>query len=45
MCVNLIEGQGISLRNDDGLQIDNLRIKLGWNVPRNPSKMWFANFF
>ena len=45
MCVNLIEGQGISLRNDDGLQIDNLRVKLGWNVPRNPSKMWFANFF
>ena len=45
MLVKLKEGQGFTLKDEKGFNIKNLRVKLGWNVPRNPSKMWFANFF
>ena len=45
MFVKLDEGQGINLKDENGFPLKNLRIKLGWNVPRNSSRMWFANFF
>ena len=45
MFVKLNEGEGICLKDENELQIKNVRIKLGWNVPRSPSIMWFANFF
>ena len=31
--------------DENGVEMDNVKIKLGWRVPGNPSGMWFANFF
>ena len=45
MLVKLREGQGIDLKDESGVELSEVKIKLGWNVPSNPSGTWFANFF